>query len=262
MSETRFQQKPMLQQLPHREESCSSDFHPEHGLLPVPPSGASDPSKISICSYDTSEDGGDHPVFGRLPASCHSSDDGLAFSMPPRTMSWTSNSELLESSSDSELGGQGQIINGIPSSQTSILQSHSTPSGCVSDSSFGCSLQDSKEVMKLKEKVKDLADQLQEANMKLDAKNVKIKELERKLHECQSKSSRPEENPFFSKVSSRTETAYPLPNKQAQSSSHFLVQNNKVMVPRNSSASSISATFHYRGSDTVVFNSPASVSTV
>ena len=273
VNETRLQLKPMLQQLPCREEeSYTSDFHPEHGQLPVPPSGASVSSKVSMCSYDSNEDGGDHPVFGKLPASCHSSDDGPTFSMPRRNSSWTSNSEVLESSSDSEPGGQGQFIS-LPSSQASFIQSHSR-SGCLldSDSSLSSSHHDSVEVVKLNERIKDLTDQLQDAYLKLDAKNAKIEELEMKLREFPPTSSKLKEEPVFSKVSSRTEVAYPSPNKQAQSSSHFLVQK-KVMIPRNNTAPSISATtggvFHDRGSDAVVYNiyknysnSPASVSTV
>ena len=224
------------------DKNCGHEFHPEHGQLPLPPPSGS-AHTMDTCSYDASasDEDGEHPAFGKLPASCNSGDDMMVYAIP-HSVRWTSNSEFLESSSESELGGQGQF-NKSSLISDAIPQSFSTATGSLSDSSSSSTAQEeSIEVIKLKAIVQDLRERLQEAHSRLDEKNVTIHELEKKLQECQYKR---EEDRMFSKDAYRTEAAYPQAIKHSSTQCYRTAPS----ISPNSSDG-----FQHRGTETVAYN--------
>ncbi len=230
------------------DKPVEGDYHPEYGQLPPAPSRV--PAQPMV-SYDHESITNDHPEYGKLPPTSSVLDSTSEYGLGSPAH-WSSHSE----STETEPGGQS-VYNSMSSAQMSDVfhASVSTPTGSLSDCSFGSYGQDTMEVTKLKAMVQHLNDRLLEANAKLDEKEAKIQELEKRLEESQHKGTR--DDRMMSKDCKKVDLAYAQPRRH--SSSPYHVESSTVYGPcRYTTVPTIPGNhmdhFHHRAGDTVVYN--------
>lgn len=189
-------------------EKSERDLHPEHGLLPPPPSFSA-PS-LATTSYNCCDEDQEHthPNYGPLPTCAKTADD-LVFTTP-QSLIWM-NSSGLESSSESELGGQ-TLFGSIPTAtfSDSVLPSLSTSTSLVCDSISNAE-DESVAVAKLEARVRHLTTELETAFNTIEKQSDLIHKLKTKLRKHEDNISEEEVEEVFklSKSSSNSEVDRP-----------------------------------------------------